>query len=579
MRALLVHVPNLLWIGPNNHLTDRMEIGLMAMGLFSIADVADRAGVPVEIVNLHTSFTASPDFNLVNHVIETGAEVVGFSVHWAKTIESALRFAALLAKHSPRTKVVLGGFTASYFARQVLEHHPAVHAVIQGDGEIPFREYASAVLDHRSDLGHVPNLLWRRDGEIVENPRTYTARPQDLDDLDFARFDLLKDAHAYAPGYWTTRPEIACQKTFLVSTGRGCSFNCSFCGGAAPAQKVINNRTRFVYRSPESVMRTIETAVERGFTNIYFDYDPEPEGAYYLDLFARVRNRGLKGLTCCFGSWKLPTEALIDAMRETFDIGLFQMSPETWSEDARLRNKDARIHYSNAELEANIDAIARRGLYSQVYFGYVMPYDTREAVYGTIAYVDALNRRFGHSCEVRNLRFSTDPGSPAFQRPEKHDITLWAPDLESYLNIMGASNQRGYLNNLQLFKVNSMSDLENYLCSQMPPCYYHLQASYPQTMAGLLERLGYPTLLTMLERVFLLPRWRGVLEPLVHTFDAHPAEMHASMRLVVTAAMSPGLNDVLEDEHARLIAGGSLSEAPEKAPEALTPVPVDFTKL
>jgi hypothetical protein len=265
-------------------------------------------------------------------------------------------------------------------------------------------------------------------------------------------------------------------------------------------------------------------------------------------------------------------------MRETFDTGLFQLSPESWSEEARKRNKDVRIHYTNAELEANIEAIARRGLYSQVYFGYVMPYDTKEAVYGTIAYVDSLNQRFGQSCEARNLRFSTDPGSPAFQRPEKYNITLHSPDLRSYLAMMSEANRRGYLNNLQLFKVNGMSDVDNYLASQMPPCFYQIQERYPETVRKLLKHIGFAGLLSMIEQLILLPRWNGRLDPVVHTFDADPLQVHRVLEQLVDGVRQPFLRLTLArefEENVQPLLKGA--PPPIKAPEALRPAP--FTNV
>lgn len=575
MGAILIHVPNLDWVTDSGHRIDRMEISLMAMGLFPIADATEKAGIPVEIVNLHTSLTANAAFNVVEYVAQKKPEVIGFSVHWAKQIDSVLRFARFIHARLPQTKIILGGFTASYFAEQILRDHPSIFAVNRGDGEIPFREFAKVAVEGGTDFSAVPNILWRRDGKTVENTRTYTARTEDLETLDFARFDLLKDAQSYEPKYWTRRTFIGEQNAFLISTGRGCSFNCSFCGGAAAAQIVINNRKRYMFRSVDAVIKTMTAAVERGYTNMYFDYDPEPNGPYYHELFERVRKQGWKGLTCCFGAWKLPDDKFLDVMKDTFETGLLQISPETWSEEARLRNKDHRIHYTNVELERCISKIAQRGLFSQVYFGYVMPYDTREAIYRTLMYVDYLNDRWGHSCEARNLRFSTDPGSPAFQRPERYDITLFAPDLPRYLALMRESNRRGYLNNLQLFKVNSMSDQDNYLSSQMPPCFYHLQRVYPETTHLLTRNLGYQRVLDWLEKNILLPRWKGEIDTLMHTFVMEPVAFYHAIRDLAQGASVAGVIERLDMEHAKNV--GPLPTTPEPSAPVPTDAPVGQT--
>jgi len=76
--ALLVHVPNVVWTDDDHY---RTEIALMAMGLFAIADTADRRGISTEIINLYASWSADPEFDLAAYVEKTRPVVVGAGRH------------------------------------------------------------------------------------------------------------------------------------------------------------------------------------------------------------------------------------------------------------------------------------------------------------------------------------------------------------------------------------------------------------------------------------------------------------------------------------------------------------------
>lgn len=128
--------------------------------------------------------------------------------------------------------------------------------------------------------------------------------------------------------------------------------------------------------------------------------------------------------------------------------------------------------------------------------------------------------------------------------------------------MMNEANRRGYLDNLQLFKINAMGDLDNFLASQMPPCFYHLQRLYPHTMRLLAQHLGYERLFKHLERELLLPRWNGKLDPLLHTYDADPVYLYPVLSKLVLIVPLKYLPDILDGEHRRHVTAMEPAGAP-----------------
>lgn len=72
-----------------------------------------------------------------DYVESRGVKYVGFSLHWHPQTYDSLEAARQLKFDFPHVFIVFGGYTASYFAKQILERYAFVDAVVRGEGEIP----------------------------------------------------------------------------------------------------------------------------------------------------------------------------------------------------------------------------------------------------------------------------------------------------------------------------------------------------------------------------------------------------------------------------------------------------------
>jgi radical SAM superfamily enzyme YgiQ (UPF0313 family) len=145
------------------------------------------------------------------------------------TMGATLPIALVIARHirrlRPELPILLGGPGVSAVDVAVLERHPEVDAVLRGEGELPLTALLAPERrrpDGRLDFAGIAGWTWRdTDGSVRREP---DARP--LDDLDRA-----------APPAWDLLPPLADYKAITgagdglvpVDSGRGCSFDCSFC--------------------------------------------------------------------------------------------------------------------------------------------------------------------------------------------------------------------------------------------------------------------------------------------------------------------------------------------------------------
>jgi len=430
------------------------------MGLFSLAQFLADRGVPVRVSHLGVERLADPGFRVSRLLDEERPRIVGVSLHWHKTAARALELAREIKAHSPRAFVVLGGLTSGLYAAEIIRDHPAVDAVVRGDGEEPLLRLARA-LDPRDPraLAAIPNLVWRRGARAVVNAAAYAAAGAELSAVEPRPEALLRHFAAYRDrcAFWT-RSADGFARMYVLEVGRGCPYECLFCGGSASARRAATGRAGLAHRSPAACAGLIEEAAREGFETVYVCWDPFRDDSFYVELFGLVARRGL-GLSLAFGSWRLPSPRLMAAAGRAFAEVFYEVSPECFRESLRRRVKDPRLFYGNAELEA---WLRRLGAFpkqkAQVYLSYMLPGETLDDVYDTFDYALRLREEHGERVEVCLCPVTTDPGAIMNRAPRRHGIVSPPSSLRDYAARVEAAESRGELGDLVLHRTKAVDD-------------------------------------------------------------------------------------------------------------------------
>jgi radical SAM superfamily enzyme YgiQ (UPF0313 family) len=429
---LFIHVPKFSsYYRPYG---DYMTANLLPVGTWSLADLAARNGYTTEILHLGLEWIERGNFSPMNYLEGKEVTAVAIPLHWHQQSYDVLKIADEIRRRRPDVFIFLGGYTASLFHREILDAFPQIDAVIRGDAETPLVALMETVIGERPLTG-VPNLTWRDGEEIRENPMSYVACEKDLENASYANLGLLRDNTIYIrsmgiPFVWAKGLSKEENRKhfhlgpplFPLTIGRGCLGNCTWCGGGAEAQLLINGRKGVIFRTPEKVADTVAEAREWGYEMIHIAFDPGKEGErYYQEFFPLLRQRGVR-VKCYFESFSLPSEAFLKEFRATFDTdgSILALSPESGDEGIRNRNKS--FAYSNEELLETVARAEGLGIKVDLFFAMGIPGEGYSDLAQTAALRREIQKRFKNIGRIWTSPISLEPASPWHLHPEKFGI-------------------------------------------------------------------------------------------------------------------------------------------------------------
>ena len=391
------------------------------IGWASMAAYLEKAGYRVRIMNLAVRMLNDINFDVEAAIKRLDAPVFGIDLHWLLHCHGAIEVAKLVKKYHPRSRVLFGGLSSSYYFAELMTY-PEIDYVLRGDStEEPLLQLLECVKTN-ADPEKVPNLVWRdKQGTVRANP--FTAVPTDLNHVfrDYYKNTIksvirYRDLASYLPfKNWRQYPITA------VLTCRGCSKNCIICGGSAAAFRNFYNRSQPAYRNPENVADDVKQISRFSGGPIFVLGDLRQPGDDYaarvLSLLkqARVQNQIIMEL------FSPAPKELLQRMKDACPEFCLEISPESHDTDVI---KASGRGYTTEGLEQTIaDALAVGCGRLDIYFMIGIPEQTVASVNETIDFCEHLYRKYDGDKRlalfIAPLSPFLDPGSLGFEQPSR----------------------------------------------------------------------------------------------------------------------------------------------------------------
>ncbi|MBN1877597.1 MAG: TIGR04190 family B12-binding domain/radical SAM domain protein [Anaerolineae bacterium] len=423
-----------LW-GPISDLVPSTPVfDMYPVGFATMMAHLQQSGFQVRIGNLAARMVRSARFDPERFIAGIRARAFGIDLHWLPHAHGALEVARLVKRHHPDTPIIFGGYSATYFHEELIQY-PFVDYVLRGDStEHPLEQLVGCIIEGNSPV-HVPNLTWKdRLGEIHVNPQTYL--PENLDHLILDYHQLVRsvvrdrDLLNYVPfSHWLDYPIMASLSV------KGCTQNCTICGGSAFAGRRLSCRERPSYRSPEKLAQDVRRMGKLSRGPVFILGDLRQAGREYTRRFFRAI-QGFRGSVIV--EFFYPVDrAYIEELAAALPDFLVEFSPE--SHDQAVRQASGK-RYTNAEIESTIGVCLNAGARRfDLFFMIGLSQQTPASALATVDYCRALLQRFD---DGRLIPFTSplapflDPGSRAYEQSEQYGYLRHARTLVDHRNLL-----------------------------------------------------------------------------------------------------------------------------------------------
>lgn len=419
------------------------------IGMLSLAEYQDRHGYKVIVDNLGDRMVNTPDFDVEEHIKNCSAQIFSIGLHFQQHSQGAIEIAKLCKKYHPHSPVLFGGLTSTCFHDEIVEKFECVDAVIRGEAEKATLEFIRACENGR-DFSSVPNLTYRnREGEVCVNPMAEASL--DIDDFEFIRFDLIEPKTSIYPPDSVNR--------YSLEVCRGCVYNCTICGGSAYTYKKRLGMKKPAFRSPARIVKDIRKLTEMGIHFVGLFQDMRMAGKkYWQELLGLLQKENLD-------IERLSLDLLIPAdeefIREVAGIGrqlIFHLCPDTGSE--KVRRLLGR-NYSNEAIMETMRTCHKYRIPVTNFFSVGLAGETEAEMQETwdfwarLDQMDHEARLKGNYGDIEeNVPIGgqilgpivLDPGSQAFDTPEKYGFKLLHKNFEEYLNALSQPSWHQWLN-------------------------------------------------------------------------------------------------------------------------------------
>ncbi|MHC1586595.1 MAG: B12-binding domain-containing radical SAM protein, partial [Candidatus Hecatellaceae archaeon] len=350
-------------------------------------------------------------------------------------VHGALEAAKACKEANPNIRVVLGGLTATRFDYEILEKHPEVDVVVRGEGEKAFLKLLET-WEKGGNLEEVPNITFRDgDGRIRRTPLAEPA--ETLDEFEFAELDLLEDKDFE----WMAR-----LASWSLPVCRGCIYNCVACGGSAYSYRLLMGREKPAFRSPSRLVEDIVKLREQGIKRIFLFQDPRMGGgAYWRSLAKELKRQHVDVEALTLELFQPASSEFIGEFAASGLNMLMTISPESGSE--RVRKAHGR-HYSNQQLLDTLKACNRHHVPLGFFFMIGLAEETRETIDESLVLarkIVELQEDYPTPLLSWGCMLLLDPGSLAFENPEKFGYKLLYRSLEDYYGALLSPSWKDYV--------------------------------------------------------------------------------------------------------------------------------------
>lgn len=332
------------------------------VGTLLLATILRKAGISADILQFHhfgdvNCFDAFVDC-AVEKIFAKNPRVVSFYTR-CDSYHISLRIAQRVKAHCPDVYIVFAGPQADLSAVDTIREIPYVDYVCCGEGENTIFPFFTSLIAGAPDHT-IRGLVFRKDGQIVQNPRPDLTPDLDaLPSIDYSLLDYKNEGHSTIG-----------KRLFPVDVGRGCPFSCSYC-----STKLFWGR-KYRLKSAEKIIEEIKYIHNLfGETSFNFEHDMfTMNRGKVIEICGMLKDIDFPITWRCSARLDCIDDELVDIMYDagmrTIFLGIESGSPRV----QKLIHKNLKLD----DIHRKLRYIAGKGIHITASFIFGFPGETEE---------------------------------------------------------------------------------------------------------------------------------------------------------------------------------------------------------
>jgi len=447
MDILFFHTPSTFndvkhdWLSRSVSSSGKFEIS--PIGLNTLVNYIKEHELEADIVNCANTLESEDKLLMYLQNIYQLPRFFGVSLHWLVHINGVMKLIKLLKQLYPNIPVVIGGISASFFYRELIESADCDYIIRGVCAEKPLLLLLKS--DQSKDsLLKIPNLVWKNKNTIQENS---------FEIMEISNFNSFNYLHENDKEKWG----IVCYK--------GCRENCIYCGGTNRALGI----NKLLINSNDNILKQIKKISETSKKSIKLYGDIR--NIDYHDLLIRINEAQIKNKLVFEVFYPLQKDIIKEIASNCHSEFEITISPDSSIQE--IRKLSGKRNYSNDVLVEMINNVLGIGGSIPVFFMLGLPNHTKETIKKELEFIEFLYNKFSIYKNKFKVFFTTlspfvDPGSRIYYDPQKYGYKLHAKNFYEYVNILTNTNAAETINyETEWLDRQQIIELENYIKIEM----------------------------------------------------------------------------------------------------------------
>jgi hypothetical protein len=231
------------------------------IGVVGLSNLLISMGHQVTGISVPVEKFVDKNFNLKMKIETENPDVVLIDLHWAIYSYSVIEICRLVKEIKKSIITIIGGITASIYYKEILEEFDFIDLIIKGDSEVSIKMIFESFCFKNELLKNIPNISYRINDEIFHND--VVNFPNMMDKMNYYDYDFLEHNNEFFKKQGKHKEATENMKLAWIPTGRGCIYDCSYCGGNKNLFKDIFKYKCMYPNGIDSIMQTMEKLHEK----------------------------------------------------------------------------------------------------------------------------------------------------------------------------------------------------------------------------------------------------------------------------------------------------------------------------